>query len=131
MALFDGDPEKAGRLSRTGLPIYDTAQLADIIKRENIDIVVIAVPATAAEAVFEQVMDAGIRAVLNFAPVLLNARPGVRVRSVDMSISLESLSYFLARPQSAAANEADESLNGFQYQDAAGTEVGGNQQVTG
>lgn len=131
VALFDSDPEKAGSISRTGLPIYDIAQLPEIIKRESIDIMVIAVPASAAEDVFEQVMDAGIKAVLNFAPVLLNARPGVRVRSVDMSISLESLSYFLARPQSATASEAEDALNGFQYQDAVGTEADGNQQVTG
>ena len=41
---------------------------------------------------------AGVKAVLNFAPVQLHPKPGVKVKNVDLAISLESLSYFLARP---------------------------------
>jgi redox-sensing transcriptional repressor len=127
VALFDSDPEKIGSASRTGLPVYDFSELAEVIRRENIDIAVIAVPASAAEPVFEQVMDAGIKAVLNFAPVLLHPRAGIKVRSVDMAISLESLSYFLARPQSAGSLETDDGLNGFPYQEAHGAEADNHQ----
>jgi redox-sensing transcriptional repressor len=59
---------------------------------------VIAVPAKAAQRVLNQIMSAGIKAVLNFAPVLLNSRKGVKVKTVDLTTSLESLSYFLAQP---------------------------------
>jgi redox-sensing transcriptional repressor len=61
---------------------------------------VIAVPARAAQKVLNQIMSAGIKAILNFAPAPLNARLDVKVKTVDLTTSLESLSYFLARPQS-------------------------------
>jgi redox-sensing transcriptional repressor len=59
---------------------------------------VIAVPARAAQRVLNQVMAAGVKAVLNFAPAPLKARLGVKVKTVDLTTSLESLSYFLAQP---------------------------------
>jgi redox-sensing transcriptional repressor len=57
---------------------------------------VIAVPAAAAQSVYDVLVESGIRAVLNFAPVQLDQRPGVRTRSVDLRINLESLSFALA-----------------------------------
>jgi redox-sensing transcriptional repressor len=98
VALFDTDPAKIGTRTRNGVPIYDVRQLEEIIKREGVDIAVIAVPASAAEQVLEEVTSAGIKAVLNFAPVLLHPKPGVKVKNVDLAVSLESLSFFLARP---------------------------------
>ena len=59
---------------------------------------VIAVPARAAQRVLNQVMTAGVKAILNFAPAPLKARLGVKVKTVDLTTSLESLSYFLAQP---------------------------------
>ncbi len=103
-ALFDEDPAKAGAKARSGLEIQGTHNIGDTIKSEGIEIVIIAVPATAAEKVLEQVTEAGIRAVLNFAPVHLNPKPGVKVKNVDLTISLESLSYFLANPSDEAVN---------------------------
>lgn len=98
VALFDNDPEKIGTVARSGLVIQATQDLAEVIKREKIDIAVIAVPAPAAEKALEDVAAAGVKAVLNFAPVRLHPKPGVKVKNVDLAISLESLSYFLARP---------------------------------
>jgi len=63
---------------------------------------VIAVPAKVAQKVLNQIMSAGIKAVLNFAPVSLHSRRGVKVKTVDLTTSLESLSYFLARPPLSA-----------------------------
>ena len=60
---------------------------------------VVAVPARVAQRVLNQVMSAGVKAVLNFAPVRLHARLGVKVKTMDLTISLESLSYYLAQPQ--------------------------------
>jgi redox-sensing transcriptional repressor len=57
----------------------------------------VAVPAGAAQQVLDQVVSAGIRAVLNFSPGSLRAPDHVKLRSVDLSLSLESLSFFLAR----------------------------------
>lgn len=102
--LFDDDPARIGKLTSAGLEIQSTQKLNEVIKREGIEIIVIAVPAVAAERVLEQVTEAGVRAVLNFAPVHLNPKPGVKVKNVDLTISLESLSYFLANPSAEAIN---------------------------
>ena len=66
---------------------------------------VIAVPARVAQRVLNQVMSAGIKAVLNFAPAPLSARLDVKVKTVDLTTSLESLSYFLARPSIGAVTK--------------------------
>jgi redox-sensing transcriptional repressor len=121
-ALFDADPEKIGKRTRAGLEIQDARKIGEIIKSEFIEIVIIAVPATAAERVLEEVTEAGVHAVLNFAPVHLNPGHGVKVKNVDLTISLESLSYFLANP-------SDEALNvhyrEFLRQDAGSNGTGG------
>lgn len=100
VALFDSDKTKIG--SRTGdadILIHDVKRIGKVVREMAIDVAVIAVPARVAQRVLNQVMAAGVKAILNFAPVRLHARLGVKVKTVDLTISLESLSYFLARPQ--------------------------------
>jgi len=100
VALFDNDKEKINHAVGDGqIKIHDVRKLARVVREKEIDVMVIAVPARVAQRVLNQVMSAGIKAVLNFAPVRLHARLGVKVKTVDLTISLESLSYFLARPQ--------------------------------
>lgn len=100
VALFDNDRAKIGRrIGEAGVTVYDVRRIARVVREAEIDVAVIAVPARVAQSVLNQVMSAGIKAVLNFAPVRLHARLGVKVKTVDLTISLESLSYFLARPQ--------------------------------
>ena len=96
-AMFDALPAKVGQQSRNGVPIYDIADLRRIARRDGISIAVIAVPASAAQQVMNQVVAAGIRAVLNFTPGPLQVPPEVKVKSVDLTVSLESLSFYLAR----------------------------------
>ena len=99
VALFDNDRQKIGkRIGEGDSLVHDVEHLAKIIRDEAIDVMVIAVPAKAAQRVLNQIMSAGIKAVLNFAPVPLNSRKGVKVKTVDLTTSLESLSYFLAQP---------------------------------
>jgi redox-sensing transcriptional repressor len=103
VALFDNDEKKIGR--RVGddkVLIHDVQKMRRVISDETIDVMVIAVPARVAQKVLNQTMSAGIKAVLNFAPALLSARLDVKVKTVDLTTSLESLSYFLARPQASA-----------------------------
>ncbi|HLA12786.1 MAG TPA: redox-sensing transcriptional repressor Rex [Pyrinomonadaceae bacterium] len=103
VALFDNDPGKIGeRIGSRELPVYDVRKIESIVKEEEIDVVVIAVPAKAAQRVLNQAMTAGIRAVLNFAPASLSPRLGVKVKTVDLTTSLESLSYFLGRPSASS-----------------------------
>ena len=96
VALFDNQAGKVGRLSRSGVPIYDVAELERVSRREAITIAVIAVPAASAQPVVDTVVEAGIKAVLNFSPGALRVPGDVKLKSVDLTVSLESLSFFLA-----------------------------------
>ena len=96
-ALFDTLKEKIGHLSRSGVTIHDIADLKKVAKREGIKIAVIAVPAPFAQNVLGLVVAAGIKAVLNFSPGALQVPPDVKLKSVDLTVSLESLSFFLAQ----------------------------------
>ena len=97
VALFDVLNEKVGHISRGGVAIFDVRQLKRVVKHERISIAVIAVPVSAAQPVVNQVVASGIKAVLNFSPGPLTVPPDVKLKSVDLTQSLESLSFFLAR----------------------------------
>jgi redox-sensing transcriptional repressor len=96
-ALFDTMREKIGHRSRAGVPIHDLKEFRRLVKRARIRIAVIAVPADAAQAVVNTVVAAGITAVLNFSPGALKVPGHVKLKSVDLTVSLESLSFFLAQ----------------------------------
>ena len=97
VALFDVADAKIGDHSRSGVPIFDIHELRKIARRQRIDIAVIAVPAESAQPVLDQVAAAGVKAVLNFSPGALRAPAGVKLKSVDLTVSLESLSFYLAQ----------------------------------
>ena len=96
-ALFDAANEKIGHESRGGVPIYDIKELKRVAKKERLDIAVIAVPAPHAQPVVEQVVGAGIKAILNFSPGALKVPADVKLKSVDLTVSLESLSFYRAQ----------------------------------
>lgn len=104
-ALFDAEKSKVGRKSRGGVRITDMSEFRKVVKRDNIDIVVLAVPASAAQEVTNLAVAAGIRAILNFSPGTLKVPPGVKLKNVDLTVSLESLSFFLARGESGDGEE--------------------------
>jgi redox-sensing transcriptional repressor len=93
-AVFDSDPAKVGRRwgERT---ILDDRDLEGILAEKTIDMVVVAVPAEAAQGVVDRVVASGVQAVLNFAPVRLRVPDGVALRNVDMVIEMESLAFAL------------------------------------
>lgn len=96
-ALFDTDKNKIGQKVRDVI-IYDIKDFDQVAKKDKIDVAVITVPAPFAQSVLEQVTKAGIKAVMNFAPTPLRVEDNVKLKTVDLTISLESLSYFLAQP---------------------------------
>lgn len=110
VAMFDNDPAKVGTSSSsTGVTVHPVDRLAEIVASEGIDIAAIAVPASAAQAALDSVVAAGIRAVLNFAPSRIAGPPWVKIRNVDLTISLEGLSYALARHAGGSTDpQADE-----------------------
>ncbi len=97
VALFDSLPDKVGTRSRGGILIHDIRDLKRVAKREGITIAVVAVPAGSAQIVVNTVVDAGIKALLNFSPGSLRVPSDVKLKSVDLTVSLESLSFFLAK----------------------------------
>jgi len=97
VAMFDADEKKIGQ-QIGDVKIFDIKDFARVAKKDKIDVAVIAVPAAFAQDVLELVTKAGIKAVMNFAPIPLRVEGDVKMKTVDLTISLESLSYFLAQP---------------------------------
>jgi redox-sensing transcriptional repressor len=97
LALFDNLSAKVGQRSRGGVPIHDIHDLKRIARRDGISIAVIAVPAASAQHVVNLVVASGIKAILNFSPGALQVPADVKLKSVDLTVSLESLSFFLAQ----------------------------------
>ena len=97
VALFDNAAAKIGLRSRGGVPIHDIAEFRKIARATPIDIGVLAVPAGAAQAVAGIAIDGGVRAILNFSPGAITVPAGVKLKHVDLTVSMESLSFFLTR----------------------------------
>ena len=97
VALFDAEKSKIGHRSKGGVRICDVNDFCTVVKKEGIDIAVLAVPAPAAQTVATQIVAAGVRAILNFSPGSLKVPPQVKLKNMDLTVSLESLSFFLAR----------------------------------
>ena len=92
--LLDNDDKKIGYKVKN-LEIKNFSEANNYLKKENIQIVVIAVPSKVAQSVADIVTNAGIGAILNFAPLNLKTPDSVMVKNENMSIELEALSYFL------------------------------------
>ena len=97
VSLFDTAREKVGQYSRGGVVIRSLKDLDRVVEREKVEIAAIAVPAAAAQSVVDLVVEAGVRAILNFSPGALRVPRGAKLKNVDLTVSLESLSFFLAR----------------------------------
>jgi redox-sensing transcriptional repressor len=95
VAGVDSAPQRIGkRVSGVTVEAFD--DLPGVVERSGAEIGVLTVPAEAAQLAYDRLADAGIRAVLNFAPTVLQERAGVRLKNVDLRIHLEELTYFLA-----------------------------------
>ena len=95
-AIFDEDPSKVAH-EVDSTPIFAARDLAREIKARGIQIAIVAVPIEAAQGVADQLVAAGIKAILNFAPARIKVARDVRLKNVDLSIELETLSFYLAK----------------------------------
>ena len=94
VAGVDNDPQKIGR--KVGNLIVRSAdEIAEVMRESGAEIGVLAVPAEGAQENYDRLAEAGIKAVLNFAPVRVKRRPGVPLKNVDLRINLEELAFFL------------------------------------
>jgi redox-sensing transcriptional repressor len=94
LAAYDSNEEKIGR-KLEGIPVRDISQLERDVKQDHPDIAVLTVPADEAQRVLDRVVKTGIKAILNFAPTQLQAPSDVTVKTVNMAMELEGLSYAL------------------------------------
>jgi redox-sensing transcriptional repressor len=94
LAAYDNNPDKIGR-TLEGIEVRDIALLERDIQRDHPDIVVLTVPAEEAQIVLDRVVKAGIKAILNFAPTQLQVPADVAVKTVNMAMELEGLSFAL------------------------------------
>ncbi len=93
-AAFDAMPDQANARN-VPFTIRSSEGMVDFIRENEVKIAILAVPATTAQSVVNQLVDAGIQAILNFSPTLLEKPDHVVVNSVDLAIELENLSYFI------------------------------------
>jgi redox-sensing transcriptional repressor len=97
VAGVDSSPARVGERVASVL-VEPFSELARVVRESEADIAVITVPADAAEVAYQALLDADVRAILNFAPVHLQEHPGIRLKNVDMRIHLEEMSFFLNAP---------------------------------
>ncbi len=97
-AIFDADPNKVG-MSIAGQTVVHIDRMVEIIKRNEIKLAVLAVPAHAAQKITDIMVNAGIRAIWNFAPIRLEVPPNVDVRQENLLVGLLALSYHLAKTE--------------------------------
>ena len=91
---FDNDLSKIGKMWQ-GVMIEDVEKIPQILAEQEIKIGIITTPAKAAQRVADRLIEGGVEGILNFAPVRISVPEGVKLKSVDLSIELEGLSYFL------------------------------------
>ncbi len=92
--IFDNDPDKIGQ-EMNGLIVQGIGELREIIRKEKIQIAIIAVPAAAAQEIADQLMEAGIKAILSYAPINLQAPKSVKVYYSDPVILLQRMTFYL------------------------------------
>lgn len=101
VAVFDTDPERVGH-AWGDVVIEDAGELSRIVGERGIEVAIVAVPADAAQGVVDRLVSAGVRGVLNFAPVQLRVPEGVALKDVNLVMELEALSFVLSRSGSGS-----------------------------
>jgi redox-sensing transcriptional repressor len=94
-AIFDRYPEALPESLRSRQEVHPIEQLREVVNRQKIRIAIVAVPAAAAQEVVDELVAAGVKAILNFAPVRLEGPSGVKIRNVDLAVDLGVLSFFV------------------------------------
>lgn len=92
--LFDNDPEKVGQRVN-GLEVLDTNTLVDKVKENRIKVAMLTVPASAAQEAANLLVKAGVKAILNYAPIHLNVPKDVHVQHIDPATHLQRMTYYL------------------------------------
>lgn len=92
--IFDADSDKIGHIIN-GIIIQDVAKVTEVIKNKGVKIAILAVPVEVAQAVTDKLVKAGVRSILNYAPITLKTPPEVRVQTIDPIAHLQKMTYYL------------------------------------
>ena len=94
VAIFDNDKSKVGQ-TMGGFTVEDAEEMIERVKDMGIKIAMLTVPASAAQSAADQLVQAGVKAILNYAPVNLNVPNHVKVQHIDPSTHLQRMTYYL------------------------------------
>lgn len=94
VVIFDSDPEKIGQ-TIAGLTVQDAVRMAETIREAKIKVGMITVPVNTAQAVADELVKAGVEAILNYAPITLSVPENVNVQYIDPIIYLQRMTYYL------------------------------------
>ena len=100
-ALVDADPRVVGT-EINGITVRHIDELQEIVADQAVSIGIIATPASAAQEVANQMIEAGVSSILNFAPTILSVPPEVSLRKVDLAVELQILSFYQQRRRAGA-----------------------------
>jgi len=96
-ALFDNNMKKVGTITKTGVHVYHTDDIAKIVNEKNISMAMLAVPGDAAQKLADKFVKSGVKAIMNFAPRRIIVPPYIKTSCVDFKSQLEVLSYYISR----------------------------------
>ncbi|MEY2465964.1 MAG: redox-sensing transcriptional repressor [Verrucomicrobiota bacterium] len=94
VAAFDAEPKRR-RDKKIAQPLLGMDEMRDFIRKYNVKMAILSVPAAAAQEVVNQLIEAGVVGILNFSPIVLSVPEEVMVNNVNLAIELENLSYFI------------------------------------
>lgn len=104
--VFDNDPAKVGQ--KVGeFVVEDTAGMVEKIHNAGVKIAMLTVPAASAQEVADQLVKAGVKAILNYAPISLNVPPDVKVQHIDPATHLQRMTYYLDGPDALQGVRVD------------------------
>ena len=95
VAALDDNSQVVGQ-DVGGLTVQPVSDLADVINRYDVSIAIVAVPIAYTQGVVDRLVECGVKAILNYAPIMPQVPEGVNVRSIDPLLSLQSMTYYLA-----------------------------------
>jgi redox-sensing transcriptional repressor len=103
VAALDADPRQVGQ-AIGGLIVHPMSELESVLRQKDVRIAIVAVPAAQAQQVIDQLVRAGVRAILNYAPVPPHVPNGVKERSIDPVLALQSMTFYVGQPPGSTAS---------------------------
>ncbi len=94
VAAFDDNPTVVG-LQVEGITVRPIEELDQVVREQNINIAILAVPREHAEEVIDRLIECGVRAILNYAPIMPKAQQGMKIANIDPVLALQSMTYYL------------------------------------